>query len=150
MLLWVRRSFAKGVGGKDVIKLYFRDAGGFVEWDYTSEENTSTWGISWTEEEIGKKWTDRRKSGYSLTPHNAKSARTRGRVVRGGKQGVLTLLSCELNLRRNVGAHGKERGGIINCFGAGTTRHYVHANKESIKPTVLLPHLSSCCCLDFF
>lgn len=50
-------------------------------------------------------------SGYSLTPHNAKSARTRGRVVRGGKQGVLTLLSCELNLRRNVGAHGKERGG---------------------------------------
>lgn len=36
--------FAKGVGGKekDVNKSYFRDAGGFVGWDYTSEENTST------------------------------------------------------------------------------------------------------------
>lgn len=36
--------FAKAVEGKekDVIKLYFRDAGGFVGWDYTSEENTST------------------------------------------------------------------------------------------------------------
>lgn len=33
--------FAKAVEGKekDVIKLYFRDAGGFVGWDYTSEEN---------------------------------------------------------------------------------------------------------------
>lgn len=36
--------FAKGVEGKekDVSKSYFRDAGGFVGWDYTSEENTST------------------------------------------------------------------------------------------------------------
>lgn len=36
MLLWVRRSFVKGVEGKekDVIKLYFRDA---VKWDYTEE-----------------------------------------------------------------------------------------------------------------
>lgn len=40
----VRRSFAKGVEGKekDVSKSYLRDAGGFVGWDYTSEENTST------------------------------------------------------------------------------------------------------------
>lgn len=36
--------FAKAVEGKekDVSKLYFRDAGGFVGWDYTSEENTSS------------------------------------------------------------------------------------------------------------
>lgn len=36
--------FAKAVEGKekDVNKLYFRDAGGFVGRDYTSEENTST------------------------------------------------------------------------------------------------------------
>lgn len=35
---------AKVVEGKekDVIKTYIRDAGGFVGWDYTSEENTST------------------------------------------------------------------------------------------------------------
>lgn len=49
-----------------------------------------------------------------------------------------------------MGAHGKERGGSSIAFGAGTTRHYVHANKESIEQTVLLPYLSSCCCLDFF